>query len=84
MTYILLLDHWSDMTFHLKDVIYLGTILFTIAGAYFTINSNKKRICKLEGKADNLYDILNEFKIEVANLKFELVKEFERMINNNK
>jgi len=51
---MLILDHWTDMTFHLKDVIYIGGIIFSIAGAYFTIKSNKRRICRLEKKVFKL------------------------------
>lgn len=54
----MILTHFTDMTFHLKDVVTICIVLFTVAGSYFTINftvkSNKRRICRLEKKVFKL------------------------------
>lgn len=86
MTFIILLTHWAEMTFHLKDVIYLGGIIFSAAIAYATIASNRKRISKLEKKYDNFKDNFGKLEVQIAKLRFEVVKdvveEMRKIINN--
>lgn len=88
MMYILLLDHWSDMTFHLKDVMYICSVLFIVAGAWFVQKNNTDRIEKLEentevksrlDKLEKKYDDVNKnfgnLEVQIAKLRFEIVKD---------
>ncbi len=88
MMYILLLDHWTDMTFHLKDVGFLIVVLSQAIWLYQTTKSNKKeigelkknteikaRIAALEKKNDDFKDDFSELKIQLAKLRFEIVKD---------
>lgn len=80
---MLILAHWADMTFHIKDVIYIGSIIFSAAIAYTTIKNNKKRIEKLEKKTDNLKEIFSNFRVEMAKMKFEIIEEVRKIFNGN-
>jgi len=42
------------MTFHLKDILYIGGIIFSVGISYATIRSNKNRINKMEKNIDYL------------------------------
>ena len=88
MMYILLLNHWADMTFHLKDIMYICSVLFIVAGAWFVQKNNTIRIDKLEKNTDikerisNLekkYDDVNKnfgnLEVQIAKLRFEIVKD---------
>ena len=81
---MLILDHWSDMTFHMKDVIYLGGIVFSAAVAYTTIRSNKRRIEKLEKKTDNLKEVFSNFKVELVKMKYEIIEVMTKIFNRKK
>lgn len=81
---MLILAHWSDMTFHIKDVIYLGGIIFSAAVAYATIKSNRKRIEKLEKKTENLKEIFTNLRVEMAKMKFEIIEEVRKIFNGKK
>lgn len=78
---MILLTHWADMTFSIKDVIYLGGIIFSIAIAYGTIASNKKRINKLEEKTDNLKEVFTNLRVQIAELKSAILAEVRKMVN---
>lgn len=84
MTFIILLTHWADMTFHIKDVLYIGGIIFSAAIAYGTIKSNKKRIEKLEKKTENLKEIFTNFKVQMAEMKFEIIEAVQKIFNGKK
>ena len=82
MTFIILLTSWTDMTFSSKDVLYICWFVIQLAWVYFTIKSNKKeigelreRIAILEKKNDDFKDDFSELKIQLAKLRFEIVKD---------
>jgi len=81
---MLILSHWTDMTFHLKDMIYIGSIVFSAAIAYGTIKSNKRRIEKLEKKTDNLKEIFTNLRITMVELKLEILEEVRKLFNGRK
>jgi len=81
---MIILSHWSDMTFHIKDVIYIGGIIFSAAVAYATIKSNRKRIEKLEKKTENLKEIFTNLRITMVELKLEILEEVRKLFNGKK
>ena len=81
---MLLLNHWADMTFHLKDMLYLGGILFSAAIAYATIQSNKRRIEKLEKKTESLKEVFTNLRVAMVELKLEIIEEVRKIFNGKK
>ena len=69
------------MTFHLKDMIYIGTIVFSVAIAYSTIKSNKKRIEKLEKKTDGLKEVFSNLRVTMVEMKLEILEEVRKLFN---
>lgn len=81
---MILLNHWTDMTFHMKDVIYIGGIIFSAAVAYATITSNKRRIEKLEKKTDNLKEVFSNLRVTMVEIKLEILEEVRKIFNGKK
>ena len=69
---MILLNHWGEMTFHLKDVvylgIYLGSILVTVIGAWFVQKNNTIRIKELEENTD-IKERMEKLEEKTDNLK---------------
>ena len=98
---MLLLNHWADMTLHLKDVIYIVgamvTLIVTLSGAWFVQKNNTKRIekleedtdvkdrlDKLEKKNDDFTEIITNFKVELAKMKYEIIEAVTKIFNGKK
>lgn len=73
----------TELVLNLKDFIFLGALLFSIAGIYYNVRSNNKKIDKLEVKSDKYAESIAEIKILIVNTKVETLNEMRAIIKDN-
>lgn len=84
----------AELTFGLMDMVYICTFVVTIAGGWFTIKNNAKRISKVEDDAagfkKSVWDKLNEqttklnkIEVKIESSKSEILSKISELLSKN-